>query len=73
MWLRMSGDRSIAAKGARWSNTILWTGLVVILVLYWDHGSMRSAHLLVGVLFHLLLLAGCVRIARELIAYRLSA
>ncbi len=66
-------DRSIAATGARWSNTILWIGLVVILVLYWDRGSMRSAHLLVGVLFHLMLLAGCARIARELIAYRMSA
>jgi uncharacterized membrane protein len=66
-------DRSIASIGARWSNIILWVGLVVILVLYWDHGSMRSAHLLVGILFHLLVLAGLVRIIRELAAYRLSA
>ena len=32
---------------------------VVILVLYWDHGSMRSANfLLIDILFHLLVLAG---------------
>jgi uncharacterized membrane protein len=66
-------DRSIAAIGARWSNLILWIGLVVILVLYWDHGSLRSANFLVGILFHLLVLAGCVRILRELVAYRMSA
>ena len=66
-------DRSIAAMGARWSNLILWLGLILILVLYWDHGAMRSPNLLVGVLFHLLVLAGCARIIRELVAYRLSA
>src|SRR5215469_12415773 len=65
-------DRSIASIGARWSNIILWIGLIVILVLYWDHGSMRSAHLIVGILFHLLLLAGSARIIRELVAYRMS-
>ena len=27
-------DRSIASMGARWSNIILWVGLVSILVLY---------------------------------------
>ena len=66
-------DRSIAAIGARWSNIILWLGLVLILVLYWDHGSMRSANFLIGILFHLLVLAGSVRIIRELVAYRMSA
>lgn len=66
-------DRSIAAIGSRWSNIILWIGLVVILVLYWDHGSMRSANFLIGILFHLLVLAGSVRIVRELVAYRMAA
>jgi len=65
-------DRSIASIGARWSNLILWVGLIVILVLYWDDGRMSSVHLMVGVLFHLLVLAGCVRIVRELVAYRMS-
>jgi uncharacterized membrane protein len=66
-------DRSIASIGARWSNIILWLGLVLILILYWDHGSMRSAHFLIGILFHLLVLAGSVRIIRELVAYRMAA
>jgi uncharacterized membrane protein len=66
-------DSSITSIGARWSNTILWLGLVIILVLYWDHGSMRSANFLIGILFHLLVLAGSVRIIRELVAYRMSA
>ena len=66
-------DRSIAAIGARWSNLILWLGLVVILVIYWDHGSLQSAGLLVGILFHLLVLAALVRIVRELVAYRMAA
>jgi O-antigen ligase len=65
-------DRSIAAIGARWSNVILWVGLVLILVLYWDHGSLRSAGLLIGLIFHLLLLAGIARIVRELVAYRMT-
>lgn len=65
-------DRSIASIGARWSNIILWIGLVAILVLYWDQGSMRSAHFIIGILFHLLVLAGSVRIIRELIAYRMA-
>jgi hypothetical protein len=66
-------DRSIAAIGSRWSNIILWLGLVVILVLYWDHGDMHSAHFLINVLFHLLVLAGSVRIIRELVAYRMAS
>jgi uncharacterized membrane protein len=66
-------DRSIAAIGSRWSNIILWLGLVVILVLYWDHGSMRSANFLIDILFHLLVLAGSMRIIRELVAYRMAA
>jgi hypothetical protein len=66
-------DRSIAAIGNRWSNIILWLGLVIILVLYWDHGSIHSAHLLIGLIFHLLLLAGIARIVRELVAYRTNA
>jgi hypothetical protein len=66
-------DRSIAAIGSRWSNIILWLGLVLILILYWDHGSMRSAHFLIGILFHLLVLAGVARIIRELVAYRMAA
>jgi uncharacterized membrane protein len=66
-------DRSIACIGTRWSNVILWIGLVVILVMYWDHGSMRSANFLIGIIFHLLILAGSVRIIREIVAYRMSA
>ena len=66
-------DRSIACIGARWSNVILWMGLIVIMVAYWDHGSLRSAELLVGLLFHLLVLAALVRIVRELVAYRMAA
>lgn len=64
-------DRSIAATGARWSNLILWVGLVILLVLYWDHGGMHSINLLMGILFHLLVLAAMVRIVRELVAYRM--
>jgi hypothetical protein len=41
--------------------------------MYWDHGSMQSAHFLISILFHLLILAGAVRIIRELVAYRMSA
>jgi uncharacterized membrane protein len=66
-------DRAVAAIGTRWSNIILWLGLIVILVMYWDHGSMQSAPFLIGILFHLLILAGAVRIIRELVAYRMSA
>ena len=66
-------DRAIASIGTRWSNIILWLGLVLILVMYWDHGSMRSANHLIGILFHLLVLAGSARIIRELVAYRMSA
>ena len=66
-------DRSIAATGSRCSNIILWLGLVAILILHWDHGSMRSAHFLIGIVFRLLVLAGWVRIIRELVAYRMAA
>lgn len=66
-------DRAVAALGTRWSNNILWVGLVVILVLYWDHGSVRSASFLIAILSHLLLLAALARIIRELVAYRKSA
>jgi uncharacterized membrane protein len=65
-------DRSIASIGARWSNVILWVGLVIILVLYWDHGTIHSASLVIGLIFHLLLLAGIARIVRELVAYRMT-
>lgn len=66
-------DRAVAAIGTRWSNNILWAGLVVILVFYWDHGSIDSASFLIGILFHLLLLAALASIIRELVAYRKSA
>jgi hypothetical protein len=66
-------DRSIAALGTRWSNIILWVGLVAIMVMYWDHGGVRSASFIVNLIFHLLLLAGLVRILRELVAYRRAA
>ncbi len=66
-------DRAVASLGTRWSNNILWLGLVMILVLYWDSGSVRSASFLIGILFHLLLLAALARIIRELVAYRMSA
>jgi len=65
-------DRQIAAIGTRWSNAILWVGLVVMLVVYWDHGPYDKAHM-IAVIFHLLLLAGVVRIVRELVAYRMAA
>ena len=66
-------DRSIACQGARWSNNVLWLGLIVILVAYSDHGDFRSSPFLIGILFHLLLLAGLVRIVREMVAYRRAA
>ena len=66
-------DRAVASIGTRWSNIILWLGLVLILVMYWDHGSMRSANFLIDVLFHLLILAGLARSIREIVAYRMSA
>jgi len=65
-------DRQIAAIGTRWSNMILWLGLVVILVMYWDHGGVGKG-LMIGLIFHLLLLAGLARIVRELVAYRMAA
>ena len=66
-------DESIAAIGTWWSNMILWIGLLSILVMYWDNGGVHSAGKLVGILFHLLVLAGLVRIIRELVAYRMAA
>jgi hypothetical protein len=63
-------DRSIAAIGTWWSNLILWIGLVAILVMYWDHGKLHSQGHMIGLIFHLLLLAAAVRIVRELVAYR---
>ena len=66
-------DQAIAAIGTRWSNLILWIGLVTILVMYWDHGGVHSGHDVIGILFHLLLLAGLARIVRELVAYRMAA
>jgi hypothetical protein len=65
-------DRQIAAIGTRWSNMILWLGLVVILAMYWDHGGVGK-DLVIGLIFHLLILAGLARIVRELIAYRMAA
>jgi len=66
-------DRQIAAIGTQWSNLILWIGLVSMLVMYWDHGGLRSRDFIVGLIFHLLLLAGLARIVRELVAYRMAA
>jgi hypothetical protein len=66
-------DESIAAIGTWWSNIILWIGLVAILVMYWDNGGVHSAGSLIGTIFHLLVLAGSVRIIRELVAYRMAA
>jgi hypothetical protein len=65
-------DRLIAAIGTRWSNLILWIGLVAILVMYWDHGALHSQGFMIGIVFHLLVLAAAVRIIRELIAYRMA-
>ena len=65
-------DRQIAALGTRWSNMILWLGLVVILVMYWDHGGLGKG-LMIGIIFHLLVLAAITRIVRELVAYRMAA
>jgi hypothetical protein len=66
-------DQQIAAIGTRWSNLILWVGLGAMLVMYWDHGGLRSRDFIVGLIFHLLLLAGLARIVRELVAYRMAA
>lgn len=66
-------DEQITALGTWWSNMILWVGLLSILVMYWDNGGVRSPGKLVGILFHLLVLAGLVRIVRELVAYRTAA
>jgi|GEM_PF-2080450 len=66
-------DRQIAALGTSWSNLILWVGLAAMLVMYWDHGGLRSKDFIVGLIFHLLLLAGFARIIRELVAYRMAA
>jgi hypothetical protein len=66
-------DEQIAAMGTRWSNLILWVGLLSMLVMYWDHGGLRSRDFIVGMIFHLLLLAGFARIIRELVAYRIAA
>jgi hypothetical protein len=63
----------IAAMGTRWSNMILWIGLVAMLVMYWDHGGLHSQSHIMDIIFHLLLLAAIVRIVRELIAYRMAA
>jgi hypothetical protein len=40
--------------------------------MYWDHGNLGKG-LMIGIIFHLLLLAGLARIIRELIAYRVAA
>lgn len=66
-------DRAIAALGARWSNITMWLGLLVILTLYWDRGSLHSTGFLIGILFHLMVLAGSVGILREIVAYRRAA
>jgi len=66
-------DQQIAAIGTRWSNLILWIGLVAMLVMYWDHGGLHSRDFIVSIIFHLLLLAGFARIIRELVAYRMAA
>ena len=66
-------DESITAIGIWWSNMILWIGLVAILVMYWDNGGVHSVGALIGTIFHLLVLAGTVRIIRELVAYRMAA
>ena len=66
-------DEQITAMGTWWSNMILWVGLLSIMVKYWDNGGVHSAGKLVGILFYLLVLAGLVRIIRELVAYRMAA
>ena len=66
-------DRQIAAIGTRWSNLILWIGLVAMLVMYWDHGGLHSREFMIGLIFHLLLIAAIARIVRELVAYRMAA
>jgi hypothetical protein len=63
----------IAATGTWWSNLILWIGLVVMLVMYWDHGKLHSQGHMIDIIFHLLVLAAAVRIIRELVAYRMAA
>ena len=66
-------DSLIAATGTWWSNLILWIGLVVMMVMYWDHGGLHSPGHIMDIVFHLLVLAAAVRIVRELVAYRMAA
>lgn len=63
-------DRAIRALGARWSNVSLYASLVVVLVLYYDHGSLQSAAHLIGILFHMLIFAAGISILRQIVAYR---
>jgi hypothetical protein len=67
-------DAQIEGLGARWATIFFNTGIVLMLVAYWDHGAFRNdPALLFGVLFHVLLFANVARIVRQLVAYRMSA
>ncbi len=63
-------DRTIDAIGGSWSNFVLSIGIGSMLVMYWDHGGLRTPAHTVDLLFHLLLLSILVRIIRQLVAYR---
>ena len=65
-------DRRIRSLGDQWGLAILYIGILITLVAYWDHGALQSAHHLIGLLFHLLILSLFVRIIRQLVAYRTS-
>ena len=66
-------DAQIEGLGARWASIVFNTGIVLILIAFWDHGSFQSPYILTGLLFHVLLFANAARIIRQLIAYRRSA
>jgi hypothetical protein len=65
-------DRRIRALGAHWGLAVLYIGITITLVAYWDHGNFQSSHHLIGLLFHLLILSLFVRIIRQLVAYKRS-
>jgi hypothetical protein len=65
-------DRLIDGIGGRWSNFVLSIGIGAMLLMYWDHGALRSPAHTIDLLFHLLLLSAIVRIIRQLIAYRMA-
>jgi len=65
-------DERIEGLGARCANIVFNIGICVILVLFWDHGSLKNPYAFAGWVFHILLFANLARIIRQLVAYRRS-